>query len=259
MTPAIFIGHGSPMNALEENEYTRGWREIAAGIPRPRAILSVSAHWYTGHTGVCTRADPPVIHDFYGFPKELYQMDYPAPGAPDTAKKAVEILAGIAVEDNTWGLDHGTWSVLHAMYPDADIPVFQLSINKGAPPGVHYAIGRALRPLREEGVLIMGSGNIVHNLALAYYTAQGGFSWALEFDKYMDAAVRSRAIEDILHWERAGESAKYAFFTPDHYYPLLYALGAADDEYVSSAYNHSCTMGSISMTSYIFKKPKGRF
>ena len=166
MMPTLFIGHGSPMNILEQNEYVEGWKEIASSFPRPRAILSVSAHWYTDRTSVFTGKYPRTIHDFYGFPPSLYKVEYPAPGSPEFANKALALLSVPANEDSAWGLDHGTWCVLHAMYPKADIPVFQISINQNASPQTHFSIGRSLAPLRGEDVLILGSGNIVHNLSM---------------------------------------------------------------------------------------------
>lgn len=251
MMPVLFIGHGSPMNALEQNEYTQGWRDIAAGIGKPSAILCVSAHWYTNSTGVCTLENPRQIYDFYGFPKPLYSLEYPAHGSPGYAGRALKLLRWKAAEDNTWGSDHGTWCPLLFMYPDADIPVFQLSIDKHAPPEEHLALGRALMPLREQNVLILGSGNIVHNLTLLDMDMQGGYDWAYVFDDYILNAIENRSAADVIHYERAGEPAKYAFFTPDHYYPLLYVLGAAGEYSHVRTFNHSCTAGSLSMTSYL--------
>jgi len=252
MMPVLFVGHGSPMNIVEENEYTRGWRQVAEDIPHPAAILSVSAHWFSRNTGIYTGASPRTIHDFFGFPKILYGITYPAPGAPQVAREAIDLLRGAAVEDNSWGLDHGTWSVLLTMYPSADIPVFQISIDSSAPPERHLALGRLLRPLRKENVLIMGSGNIVHNLALLDFRKNGGFDWAEDFDAYIDRAVKKKSAQDILHYQRAGRSARYAFHVPDHFYPLLYVLGAAFDRDKVSDFNHSCLAGSLSMTSYVF-------
>ncbi len=252
MMPAMFVGHGSPMNAIEENEYTLGWKNAAQNLGRPSAILSISAHWFTRHTGVYTGPAPRTIHDFFGFPKDLYNIKYPAPGAPWTARETLRLLEGTAVADNTWGLDHGTWSVLRAMFPSADIPIFQVSIDASAPPERHFALGRALRPLREKNVLILGSGNIVHNLALLDSEKSGGFDWAYDFDDYIDRAVRSKSAQDVIHYEQAGRPANYAFNMPDHYFPLLYALGAAWDLDPVIGFNHSCTAGSLSMTSYVF-------
>lgn len=254
MMPVLFVGHGSPMNIIEENEYTHEWRRVAGIIPRPAAILSVSAHWFTRHTGVCTGFSPRTIHDFFGFPKILYRITYPAPGAPWAAKKALRLLDGTASEDNSWGLDHGTWSVLHTMYPSADIPVFQISIDASAPPERHFELGRALRPLREQGVLILGSGNIVHNLSLLDFEKSGGFDWAYDFDAYIDRAVRKKSVQDTVNYKRAGRSSRYAFIYPDHFYPLLYVMGAAYDKDEVADFNHSCMAGSLSMTSYLIGK-----
>lgn len=254
MMPAIFVGHGSPMNAIEENECTREWKQLAARLPRPSVILSVSAHWFARSTAVYTGFSPRTIHDFFGFPKMLYQVSYPAPGAPWTAKAALRLLGEAAVEDNSWGLDHGTWSVLHTMYPTADIPVFQISIDASAPPERHFEMGRALRSLRKEDVLIMGSGNIVHNLALLDIEKKGGFGWAYDFDDYIDRAVHKKSADDIIHFERAGKPARYAFNIPDHFYPLLYALAAAFESDEVTDFNHSFIAGSLSMTSYVFGK-----
>lgn len=254
MMPAVFVGHGSPMNAIEKNEYTQGWKDIAKSIPRPAAVLSFSAHWFTRGTGVYTGESPRTIHDFFGFPKSLYQIAYPAPGAPGPAAKALRLLGGGAMADNSWGLDHGTWIVLRAMYPEADIPVFQISIDASAPPDRHFVMGRALRPLREQNVLILGSGNIVHNLALIDYGNSGGFDWAYDFDNYIDKAVRQKSAEDVIRFKRAGHASSYAFNTPEHFYPLLYALGASYDRDEVTDYNHSCMAGSLSMTSYVFQQ-----
>jgi 4,5-DOPA dioxygenase extradiol len=253
MMPTLFVGHGSPMNALEENEYTLGWRQAAEAFPRPSSILCISAHWYTHGTFVYTGSTPRTIHDFFGFPKELYQIAYPAPGAPFTAKKTLHMLPAPAAEDNSWGLDHGTWSVLRTMYPEADIPVFQISVDASAPPERHFSLGRSLRPLREENILIVGSGNIVHNLALIDFDRDEGFDWAYDFDAYIDYAIRTKSKEDLLHYGRAGKSARYAVNIPDHFYPLLYVLGAAYGEDTVLDFNHSCLAGSLSMTSYIFQ------
>jgi 4,5-DOPA dioxygenase extradiol len=240
------------MNIIEENEYTSGWKQVAQSLERPSAILSVSAHWFSRRTCVYSGFSPRTIHDFFGFPKILYGITYPAPGAPWTAREVLRLLKPAATPDNSWGLDHGTWSVLHAMYPSADIPVFQVSIDAFAPPERHFALGRTLRPLRKENVLIMGSGNIVHNLALLDVEKSGGFGWAYDFDDYIDRAVRKKSPEDVIHYERAGRAANYAFNVPDHFYPLLYALGAAFEHEPVTDFNHSCMAGSLSMTSYVF-------
>ena len=170
MLPAIFIGHGTPMNAIEVNEFTKEWKKIAAFIPRPGAILSISAHWLTKGTKVSTLENPKTIHDFYGFPRALFDVEYKAKGSPQLAERTIELSGDAAVGDKSWGIDHGTWSVLNVMYPEADIPVYQMSIDRQAPPRDHFNLGKRLLPLRSEGVLILGSGNIVHNLGILDFT-----------------------------------------------------------------------------------------
>lgn len=252
MMPVAFIGHGSPMNAIESNDFTRGWQEIAASIPKPTAILSISAHWVTERTHLLTEANPRTIHDFYGFPKELYQIQYKAPGAPDLANQAKTLIGGTAQSDDDWGLDHGTWSVLKNMYPAADIPVFQMSIDELSDSQTLFEIGQRLKPLREQNVLILGSGNVVHNLSLASSSTKGGYDWAYEFDDFIRENIEKRAYENVVHYQRAGKCAEYAFFTSEHFNPLLYVLGAVDAADNVKLYNHSCIAGSLSMTSYVF-------
>lgn len=252
MMPVAFIGHGSPMNAVETNEYTKGWQEIAAFIQKPDAILAISAHWYTEHTRLLTAQSPKTIHDFYGFPKELYEIQYRAQGAPALAQKAKELVGSGAQIDNTWGLDHGTWSVLRIMYPHADIPVCQMSIDRLSSPQALYEIGKKLKPLREENVLILGSGNIVHNLSLVDFSMDGGYDWAYEFDGFIRRSIEKKDFDNVINHTKAGDSAKYSFFTREHYDPLLYVLGAADEADQVKVYNASCVAGSLSMTSYVF-------
>jgi 4,5-DOPA dioxygenase extradiol len=251
--PTLFIGHGSPMNAVETNEFTRGWKEIAAQIPKPKAILSVSAHWYTDSTRIMDNTYPKMIYDMYGFPKELYEIVYPAPGAPALAQQTHSLLHGRAVLDSSWGFDHGTWSVLHVMYPKADIPVFQLSVDSKAKPEAHYKIGQQISSLREQGVLILGSGNVVHNLAKVNFDMEDGFGWANEFDGYINDAIVNHEHNKVIDYKRAGDCARMAFPTPDHFYPLLTVLGAADESSRVSAFNNQCVMGSMSMTSYLIE------
>lgn len=250
-TPALFIGHGSPMNAIEDNEYTRGWKDVARRIPRPKAILAVSAHWYTAGTRVMDNASPRMIYDMYGFPKELYEIKYLAQGAPELARQTNDLLSGISRLDGGWGFDHGTWSVLKVMYTDADIPVYQLSVDRNAPPDTHYEIGRKIAPLRNQGVLILGSGNIVHNLGLVDFDREDGFRWAYEFDDYIRNAILKQEHDKAIEPSRAGECARLAVPTPDHYYPLLTVLGTAEGD-EASVYNNKCMMGSMSMTCYLF-------
>jgi len=249
--PALFVGHGSPMNAVEDNDFTAVWKRLPDQIPKPKAILCVSAHWCTQGTRTQDAPKPKTIYDMYGFPPQLYSVRYPAAGAPDLAHQLAQMLPCQVSIDNEWGLDHGTWSVLCRMYPNADIPVFQLSIDLSAPASVHYALGQALSPLREEGVLLIGSGNVVHNLALLNWNMKGGFPWALEFDAYIRDHIMNGNHDGVVHYEKAGQSARYAFYTPDHFYPLLYVLGASKPNEKVQIFNESCLMGSLSMTGYL--------
>ena len=231
--PVVFVGHGNPMNALERNEYTRSWERLAAGLPRPRAILSVSAHWYTPGARVTAQERPRTIHDFGGFPRKLYEVEYPAPGSPELARRVRELLAPAEVElDADWGLDHGTWSVLVHMYPRADVPVVQLGIDETLTPEEHWALALRLRTLRDEGVLILGSGDVVHNL----HTYAWGrhpvepYDWALRFEGLIRTAVEQGDSETVVGYERLGRDAALAAPTPDHFLPLLYVLGQTGRE-----------------------------
>ncbi len=255
MMPVIFVGHGSPMNAVEESDFTSGWKEIAEKIPKPKAILAVSAHWFTEDTRVQTAENPKTVHDFYGFPEELYRIEYPVPGAPKLADRVMG-LVGSAITDNSWGIDHGTWSVLKWMYPDADIPVCQMSINRRLTPQEMFETGQKLKPLRNEGILIFGSGNVVHNLRLVNFSMNGGYGWAEEFDAYIRGKILEKDFSGVLNYKQAGDSARYAFPTPEHFDPLLYALGAAEQSDEAAVYNATCTLGSLSMTSYVFSTPE---
>lgn len=250
--PVLFIGHGSPMNAIEENIYTNEWVKTAREIPRPAAILCVSAHWYTSGTRVTDDPHPKMIYDMYGFPPQLYEVVYKAEGAPELARAAKNLIQREVRIDTSWGFDHGTWSVLHKMYPEADIPVFQLSVDGRADAGTHLQIGKEIAALREQGVLILGSGNVVHNLARVNWNMQGGYDWAEEFDAYIKEKITLRQFEDVVHYDRAGPSSRMAFPTPDHFFPLLYVLGASSPEDRLSIFNDACMMGSMSMTCYLF-------
>ncbi|OXS25324.1 MAG: 4,5-DOPA dioxygenase extradiol [Acetobacterium sp. MES1] len=249
--PVLFVGHGSPMNAVENNAFTRGWQAIAKKIPRPKAILSVSAHWYTEGTRLNNLEKPQMIYDMYGFPDELYQVVYPSPGAPALVEATQKLISREVTMDNSWGIDHGTWSVLHRIYPSADIPVYQLSIDRQASPESHYQIGQELVSLRERGILIMGSGNIVHNLARLDWQNPGGYPWADAFDDYIQEKLLSRDDQAIINYHLAGDSANLAFFTPEHYYPLLYVLGASAGDRNIMPFNKASILGAISMTSYL--------
>jgi len=252
--PVIFVGHGSPMNAIEDNEYSRTWRSIAKGIPKPEAIISISAHWFTKGTKIISDKAPKTIYDMYGFPKELYEVKYDCPGSPDLAKQVKELISKETEYDNSWGIDHGTWSVLVHMYPNRDVPVFQISVDAYAPPKAHYKIGRELRILRESGVLIFGTGNIVHNLRLVdWHMGTKGFDWAYEFDDYIFDNIMSKNHENILKYQDMCPAANHAVPIPDHFYPLLYTLGASYEDDKVSVFNKSCELGSLTMTGYILE------
>ena len=250
--PALFVGHGSPMNTLERNGYTEAWRAMGRALPRPRAILCISAHWFFGATAVTAMAKPRTIHDFYGFPPELFAFDYPAPGDPELAGAIVEAVKPewVGLDRDQWGLDHGTWSVLAHLYPEADIPVVQLSLNALRPADYHLGLARRLAPLRDQGVLILASGNVVHNLGrLQWNKPELGYDWAERFD---DAAVAllARQPGDVL---KLAEHPDYAAAvpTPDHFLPLLYLAGLASAEGATlEPLVRGYAMGSISMTCY---------
>lgn len=249
--PVVFVGHGSPTNVVEENRFTRGWKDLSKTIPLPEAILCVSAHWYGEGTVVSAAEEPETIHDFYGFPQELYRVVYPAPGAPETANRAAALLGERARIDPARGLDHGAWSVLHFMYPQAEIPVCQLSVDARLSTRQSYDLGRALRPLRDEGVLILGSGDIVHNLARVDWGKTDGYAWADEFDAYVRAAIVEGRHEDVIEYQKAGPISELAFTYRDHYEPLLYVLGAAEEGEPARVFNDARVMGSLSMTSSV--------
>lgn len=250
LMPAMFIGHGNPMNAISDNAFTRRLREMGESVKQlPNAILVVSAHWLTRGTHVLTAGRPATIHDFGGFPQALHEVQYPAPGSPELARETAKLIKSTqVVEDDQWGLDHGTWSVLKHMYPEANIPVFQLSIDYYKPPAYHYQLAQELKELRKRGVLIVGSGNIVHNLRqISFSDTAKPFDWALEFDATVKSKIEQRAFDDLLHYERLGEAAKLSVPTPDHYFPFIYGLGLAEpDEDIRFTYEE-IQNGSISM------------
>lgn len=233
--PAIFFGHGNPMNALLRNEWTEGWAAIGKDIDRPRAVLCVSAHWYLPATLVSAMPAPRTIHDFGGFPRELYQVQYPAPGDPELARRVKEMLAPLPVElDNSWGLDHGTWSVLMHAFPEADVPIVQLSIDETQPAAFHFELGKRLAPLRDEGILIAGSGNLVHNLhtyAWGKHTPEP-YDWAVRFETTAKELMVKGDFDPLVNYDSLERDALLAIPTPDHYLPLLYVLGSrkTDDE-----------------------------
>ena len=252
--PVLFIGHGSPMNAIEENQYVEEWKALKTRIPKPEAILSVSAHWFTKGTKILNEESPKTIYDMYGFPKELYEVSYNTAGSPDIAEVSRKLISRKTEFDNSWGVDHGTWSALVHMYPNRDIPVFQISIDADASPETHYKIGKELKVLREQGVLIFGTGNIVHNLRMVDWNkANEGFDWAYEFDDYIYENIIKKNHDNILKFDELGNIARLAVPTPDHFYPLLYVLGASDEDDKVSVYNKSCELGSLTMTTYLWE------
>jgi len=248
--PTIFFGHGNPMNAVLNNEYTEAWRRIGLEIPKPKAILSISAHWFVPETGVTITTAPSTIHDFGGFPQELYQVRYPAPGDPALARRVQTMLAPLPVKlDDSWGLDHGTWSVLRHVYPDADVPVVQLSIGETQPASFHFEVGKRLAPLRDDGILIVGSGNLVHNLhAYAWgRRAADPYDWAIRFENTAKEALLAGEFKPLIDYEKLGKDAALSIPTPDHYLPLLYVIAATQQGEIITFPVDGIDGGSVSM------------
>jgi 4,5-DOPA dioxygenase extradiol len=247
--PVLFVGHGSPMNAIEDNEFSRAWSEAGKALPRPKAVLCVSAHWETAGTQVTAMPQPRTIYDFYGFPPELYAAAYPAPGSPGLAERVREVVKAVAVRpDLGWGLDHGTWSVLRRLFPAADVPVVQLSLDQAAGAQFHYDLGKQLAPLREEGVLILGSGNIVHNLRVMQW-ADSAFDWAAEYDARVRQWILDGDHEPIIQYEKHGQAGLLAVNSAEHYEPLLYILALQQAGEPVQFFAEKVTLGSISMRS----------
>lgn len=258
--PVLFLGHGSPMNAIEDNEWRRGWQALAAQFgktwPQPQLILCVSAHWLTRGWWVTGMEKPKTIHDFGGFPQELFDQQYPAPGAPGIARALAEGIVdpAVRVDADQWGFDHGTWSVLKPMFPKAQIPVAQLSLDYGRPPAEHLALGRRLKALREQGVLIVGSGNIVHNLRATQRgtPANQAYDWAIEFDARIGAQIEKGDLAGLADFQKLGSVAQLAHPTYDHYLPLLHAAGAAETKEPARFFNGGFQSASISMRSVVW-------
>jgi 4,5-DOPA dioxygenase extradiol len=251
--PCLFVGHGSPMNAIESNRYTEEWQRQATKIPIPKVILCISAHWLTRGTFVTHTANPKTIHDFGGFPQKLFNVQYPALGSPEWAERISSLVQEPAIGlDEQWGLDHGTWSILKSMYPAANIPVLQLSIDYHQPPQFHYDLGKKLQSLRNEGVLILGSGNMVHNLGMVAFDKMDqafGFDWALEMDAYCSTHILKGEHQALIDYRNLGKSALLSVPTPDHYYPLLYILGLQEKGETVELFNAGPIAGSLTMTS----------
>lgn len=253
--PVLFLGHGSPMNAIEENEFVAGFRKIALEIPKPKAILCISAHWETRGTFVTAMNFPKTIHDFGGFPQALFDVQYPAPGSPETALEVQKTISSTPVgltED--WGLDHGAWSVIKHLYPAADVPVLELSIDYTQSGKYHYNLGKELSALRNKGVLIIGSGNIVHNLRRVAWDKMAlnenyGYDWALEANDTMVNHILNHKHESLINFKSQGTAFDLAIPTPEHYLPLLYTLGLQTDKDKTTIFNNKAVGGSLTMTS----------
>ncbi|TDX00987.1 4,5-DOPA-extradiol-dioxygenase [Dinghuibacter silviterrae] len=251
LMPALFVGHGSPMNGIEDNAFSRRWAEKGKEIPTPKAVLCVSAHWFTRGTRITAMEAPPTIHDFYGFPPALSAVEYPAPGDPALAGETAGLLSSAGpLLDHDWGLDHGTWTITRHMYPDANIPVLQLSIDHTQTPGRHYELGRELASLRRKGILIIGSGNMVHNLRMMnWHQPEGAYDWAATAQERFSTLIREGDAAALAHYERLGPEARLAIPTPEHYLPLLYVLGLRGSNEPVEFFNDRTVMGSVSMTS----------
>lgn len=251
--PALFIGHGSPMNGIEDNEFSRQWAAIARDIPLPSAVLVVSAHWFTKGTFITAMDFPETIHDFGGFPQELFDVVYPAPGSPALAAETVRIVQDtiITPDHHDWGLDHGAWTVVRHMYPDANIPVLQLSIDYTKDGRAHYELARELYQLRKQGVLILGSGNMVHNLRMISWEMinGGGYDWALQMNDTFKRLILDGDYQPLMRYQNLGKEAMLAIPTPEHYLPLMYTLGLKQDHEQVSIFNDKAIGGSLTMTS----------
>ncbi|RAR70117.1 4,5-DOPA-extradiol-dioxygenase [Flavobacterium aciduliphilum] len=252
--PVLFIGHGSPMNGIEDNEFSRTWAQLGKDIPKPKAVLVISAHWLTTGTHITAMEHPQTIHDFGGFPKELFEVQYPAKGCPELALETKNLITMTPVGlDHEWGLDHGTWTIVRHMYPKADIPVLQLSIDYNKPASYHYDLGKQLLALRKKGVLIIGSGNMIHNLRMVAWDKlsepEYGYDWANEMNTLFKEKLRDRDFQSLVSYEKLGSAAKLAIPTPDHYYPMLYALGLCKKNESISFFNDKLVGGSLNMTS----------
>jgi 4,5-DOPA dioxygenase extradiol len=252
--PVLFIGHGSPMNAIEENEFVSGWRIVGKTLPKPNAILCVSAHWETRGTFVTAMTEPSTIHDFGGFPKELFEVEYPAPGSPELANETKNIVKKSEVGlDARWGLDHGCWSVMRHLYPKADVPVIQLSLDYYQSPQYHYDLAKELSSLRSKGVLIIGSGNMVHNLGMVSWenidVPGFGFDWAIEANEKMKKSILSNNHKSLIDYKLQGKAFNLAIPTPDHFLPLLYSLALKEENEKIKIFNDKAVAGSLTMTS----------
>lgn len=252
LMPTLFIGHGSPMNGIEQNQFSEYWQNLGKTMPKPKAVVCVSAHWLTKGTFVTAMEKPKTIHDFGGFPQALFDVQYPASGSLTVANETKDLITktNVQLDDHEWGLDHGTWTVVRHIYPNADIPVLQLSIDYYQKPEFHYELGKELAALRKKGVLIIGSGNMVHNLRMVQFGKENwGFDWAVEINETFKKHILSKNHQPLINYEKLGTAAQMAIPTPDHYYPLLYVLATQNDKDKVEIFNDVATMGSLTMTS----------
>ena len=257
LMPVLFVGHGSPMNGIEDTEFSRRWTSMAKEIPTPKAVLVVSAHWFTKGTMITAMDFPPTIHDFRGFPKELFEVQYPAPGNPILAKETAALIHSTNVElSHDWGLDHGTWTIVRHMYPNANIPVLQISIDYTKDAKYHYELSREIYQLRKKGILIMGSGNLVHNLRMVawdkLYEPEYGYDWAMQINQTFKELILSNEHERLIQYQKLGKEAMLAIPTPEHYLPLIYTLGLQEKNDNVSFFNDKAVGGSLTMTSVKF-------
>jgi 4,5-DOPA dioxygenase extradiol len=250
--PAIFAGHGSPMYAIEPNRYTAAWTALGRSLKRPDAILVISAHWVTRGTWVTATAKPKTIHDFGGFPQALFDIQYPAPGSPALADRVKELLSvPVVLEENEWGIDHGAWSILKYLYPNADVPVVQLSLDGSMSAREHYDLAKQLKPLRDENILILSSGNVVHNLRTIHWQDNAQpYPWAKDFNEFFAAQMDAKHHQSLIEWEKYGEAAHLSIPTPEHYWPALYTLALQDEDEHASIYVDGIEMSSISMLGF---------
>lgn len=252
--PVLFIGHGSPMNGIEDNEFSRTWAKFGYEIPKPKAVLVISAHWLTNGTHITAMENPKTIHDFGGFPQALFDVQYPAKGSPELAAGTSKLITSTTVGlDHDWGLDHGTWTVVRHMYPNADIPVLQLSIDYNKPAQYHFDLAKQLISLRNKGVLIIGSGNMVHNLRMIAWDklqeSEYGYDWAIEMNSIFKNKISNNDFQSLINYEKLGAAAKLAIPTPDHYYPLIYSIALQEKQDEISFFNDKLVGGSLNMTS----------
>lgn len=255
--PVLFVGHGSPMNGIEDNSFSQQWKKQVEHLPTPKAVLVISAHWLTNGTHITAMEAPKTIHDFGGFPPELYAVNYPAPGSPELAKIVQATVQSLHVHENhEWGLDHGTWTVVRHMYPNANIPVLQLSIDYKQTGEFHYKLAQELKTLRKKGVLIIGSGNMVHNLGRVAWDKLNvknfGYDWAIESHELFKKLILNKNHTELIHYTKLGQAVQLAVPTPDHYYPLLYTLGLSEEKDSIQFFNDELVGGSLNMTSVQF-------